>query len=186
MLVSVAVVLLSVVLAVPAQADKGEQDRQFLAALMSAGWTITSADVLVGKAHQICNEGFGHGVTRQEMQTTLISWGHSSRDASTLIDKSIGVYCPQYAAAISGGTAPSPGSTGPTYADGDAFTEEVHEHGILRNLYPDHVVQILANICNHASEGLSDGAIVSLYMDGYGLSQRDASWLVAAAQAKCD
>lgn len=186
LLVHVAAALSTVVFAVPAQADTSEQDRQFLASLRSAGWTITSADVLIGKAHQICSEGFGHGVSRQEMHTTLVSWGHSSRDAFTLIDEAIGVYCPQYAAADGGGAAPPPASAGPTYADGDAFTEEVYDHGILRNLHPDHVVQILANICYHASEGMPESAIVSLYLDGYGLSNRDAAWLVDNATAKCD
>jgi hypothetical protein len=32
---------------------------------------------------------------------------------------------------------------------------------------------------------MPESAIVSLYMDGYGLSKRDAVWLVDAAQAKC-
>lgn len=185
LLVHVFAALLAVILGVPAQADTGEQDRQFLSALRSAGWTINSADVLIGQAHQVCNEGFGHGVSWQEMHTTLVSWGHPSRDAATLIAKAVGTYCPQYGAAITGETAPPPVSAGPTYADGDAFTEEVYDHGILQDLHPNHVVQILANICYHASEGLPESAIVSLYMDGYSLSRSDAAWLVDAAQDRC-
>ncbi|BBY92300.1 hypothetical protein MGALJ_19690 [Mycobacterium gallinarum] len=101
-----------------------------------------------------------------------------------MIDTAIRVYCPKYAAAESG---PAPKtSAGPTYAEGDAFTEEVYDHGILQDLDPSHVVQILANICYHADGGVPTNSIVGLYINGYALSEKDAEWLVGAAQGKCD
>lgn len=55
---------------------------------------------------------------------------------------------------------------------GDAFTEEVYDHGILQDLDPSHVVQILANICYHADGGVPTNSIVGLYINGYALSEK--------------
>ncbi|MDA2895505.1 DUF732 domain-containing protein [Mycolicibacterium sp. BiH015] len=172
------------VCAPPAWADL-EQDSQFIKSMQSAGLKITNPASLISHANMVCNEGLAHGVSVSEMHTTLISWGYSSRDASILIDKAISVYCPKYAGAQEGAAAPT-ASAGPTYADGDEFTEEVYNHGILQNLNPTHLDQILANICYHKREGLSRNLIVSFYMDGYGLSGTNAGWLVDTAQKKCD
>lgn len=40
------------------------------------------------------NEGLAHGVSWQEMQATLMGYGYSKLDSSTLISKSVSVDCP--------------------------------------------------------------------------------------------
>lgn len=74
----------------------------------------------------------------------------------------------------------------PTYAEGDEFAQEVYDRGILSNFHPDILVQELANICYQAEEGAPTNYIVALYMDGYGLSKKDAAWMVNTALDKCD
>lgn len=184
-LVFFAAVLLALIFAIPAQANTSEQDRQFLAALRSAGWTIKSADVVTTQARMVCNEGLGHGVTVTEMHSTLQGWGYSSKDAATLIAQAVKTYCPQYTAAVNGFDPSPSASAGPTYADGDAFALEVHKYGILRNLDPAILVSTLGNICYQAKDGTPKGAIVSIYMDGWGLTRSDATWLINAATARC-
>jgi len=95
-MISVLAPLLALVLAVPASADITAQDKQFIAALKSAGWTITDSNTLIDHAHLICNEGLAHGATWQEMRATLMEWGFSRLDSSTLISKAVSVYCPAY------------------------------------------------------------------------------------------
>lgn len=53
LVVGVIAPLLALVLAVPAMADTGGQDRQFLSALRSAGWTINSANVVTSQGHMV-------------------------------------------------------------------------------------------------------------------------------------
>lgn len=83
----------------PAQADT-DQDLQFLAALTSAGWSITNASGLVAEGRMVCVEGLGHGVSWQEIRSALMANGYSELDSSTLIAKAVSVYCPQRRAAI--------------------------------------------------------------------------------------
>ncbi|WP_396910372.1 DUF732 domain-containing protein [Mycolicibacterium sp.] len=89
--------LAAIILAAPSGADTAE-DRQFLTTLKSIGWEIHDPTLLLSQAHMVCNEGLAHGVSIQEMRSQLTNWGYSSRDASTLIDSAIRVYCPKFAA----------------------------------------------------------------------------------------
>lgn len=101
LLISVIGPLSALMLAAPAGADTG-QDRQFLAALRAAGLTINSASAVISQGHMVCNEGLAHGVSWQEMRSTLMSSGYSKLDSSTLISKAVSVYCPDRADAIAG------------------------------------------------------------------------------------
>lgn len=91
---------MAVALAVPVEADTNADDRQFLAELKAEGWTINSPRVAISQARMVCNEGLLHGVTWQEMRTTLIGYGFSKLDASTLISKAVKVYCPEYSEVV--------------------------------------------------------------------------------------
>ncbi len=93
--------LSALMFAAPAGAES-EQDRQFISALRSAGWTINSASTLISQGHMVCNEGLAHGVSWQEMRTTLMGYGYSKLDSSTLISRAVSVYCPERADAIAG------------------------------------------------------------------------------------
>jgi hypothetical protein len=101
--IAIGVVATSValVLCAPAQADN-DQDRQFLSTLTSAGWSINNASGLISQGHMVCNEGLAHGVSWQEIRTTLMGYGYSSLDSSTLITQAVSVYCPQRKSAIAG------------------------------------------------------------------------------------
>ncbi len=82
------------------------------------------------------------------------------------------------------GMAPA-ASAVPTYDDGDAFAEDVYDHGILEDLPKDHLVQILANICYQAST-YPKSVMVAMYSDGYGISGKDAAWMVNDALKRCN
>lgn len=103
--------LSALMLAAPAGADS-EQDRQFISALRSAGWTINSASMLISQGHMVCNEGLAHGVSWQEMRSSLMGSGYSKLDSSTLISKAVSVYCPERADAIAGLETDSGGAGG--------------------------------------------------------------------------
>lgn len=99
LLSGVITIVAALVLAAPAQADN-KQDQSFLSALTSAGWSIKNASGLIAHGQMVCNEGLAHGVSWQEMRSTLISWGYSQVDASTLITKAVSSYCPHRKEAI--------------------------------------------------------------------------------------
>lgn len=83
-------------------------------------------------------------------------------------------------------TAPT-ASAVPTRDDADAFAEEVADQGILPNFTKDMYYQTLSLICGQASTpGISKGMIANLYMDNYGLSSKDAKWLVSTALDNCN
>jgi hypothetical protein len=142
----------------------------------------------------------GEVTTNGMVQDIAEHTGQSQEGAGQVLAAAMDTACPGYTVAANGTTIPA-GSTGPvasgagnapsgsgrhpTYADGDAFAEEVYDYGILQDRGRAYLNQILANICDHASEGLSKNSIVQLYMNGYGLSQQDATWLVETAQPKC-
>ncbi len=167
-----------------AEADTTEKDRQFLSALQAIGWKITNPAKLTSQANLVCNEGLAHGVSVLEMRNALTELGYSSRDATALIDNAVRVYCPKYSNALLGEGPTKP--AGPTYADGEEFTNEVYGRGILWDIHPSHMEQILANICYQASLGSPPNYLVGLHMDGYDLSEKDAKWLVSTALNKCD
>lgn len=106
-----AAICVALTLCPPAQADS-DQDRQFLVALTSAGWSINNASGLITEGRMVCVEGLAHGVSWQEMRSTLMGNGYSKLDSSTLIAKAVAVYCPHRQSAIadmdSGRTAPKP------------------------------------------------------------------------------
>lgn len=85
--------------------------------------------------------------------------------------------------------APTVSAT-PTYGDGDDFAQEVWDHGLLENYPKNFMVHLLANICYQAetlpSNGIPLSALVGLQMDGFGLSEKDATWLVNSALEKCN
>jgi hypothetical protein len=75
----------------------------------------------------------------------------------------------------------------PTYDDGDAFIEDVRDRGILENYSKGMLYQTLSLICEQASNAsIPQGLLTSSYMDGYGLSKKDAQWLINAALDKCN
>lgn len=83
-----------IICAAPAGADTSAQDRQFLSALESIGWTITNPDLLIEQGHMVCDEGLAHGVSWQEIHAVQMSRGYSQRDSSSLIKTAISTYCP--------------------------------------------------------------------------------------------
>ncbi len=91
--------VLALALCGTARADNG-QDQRFLAALTSAGWSITNASVLIHQAHEVCVEGLAHGVSWQEMRSALMGYGYSLSESSTLIAQAVSVYCPNRKSAI--------------------------------------------------------------------------------------
>jgi hypothetical protein len=107
----------ALVLCAPAHADNG-QDRKFLAALTSAGWSIDNASGLTTQGRKVCVEGLAHGVSWQEMHSTLMGYGYSSLDSSTLIVEAVSAYCPHRQSAIADmdpdtrTAEPSPRTTG--------------------------------------------------------------------------
>lgn len=115
-LVGIAAMCAALVLSAPAYADN-DQDRQFLSALTSAGWSINNASGLVTEGRMVCVEGLAHGVSWQEIRSVLMGKGYSALDSSTLISKAVSVYCPQRRAAIAdmdtGAPAPKPRTNGP-------------------------------------------------------------------------
>jgi hypothetical protein len=191
--VGLTVPLVAVILSMPVKADT-DQDQQFLAALKAAGWAIPNPKLAISQANMVCNEGFYHGVTWQEMRSTLVSsYGLSKLDASTLISKAVSVYCPKYSEAIAGieNDVGKP-ATGPTNADGAEFAKEVRDRGILPKLSNQVLAQTLAAICDTATGlapyGYGKDYLVSLYTGTwmYPLSTRDAEWLIDAALPKCN
>ncbi len=101
-----------------ARADLSAEDRQFLATLESIGWKITNPAGLTEQARMVCNEGLAHGVSLEEIRTQLKTWGYSAQEASALIDNSVRVYCPKYAAAVTGSTPSAPrGGQGDTFVE---------------------------------------------------------------------
>ena len=95
--------LVAIAVAVPVKADTDAQDQQLLAALKAAGWNLPNPSEVITLGNMVCNEGLAHGVTWQEMRSTLISsYGFSRLDASTLISKAVAVYCPKYTGALKG------------------------------------------------------------------------------------
>ena len=87
-------------------------------------------------------------------------------------------------------TAP-PVSAEPTYGEGAELVEEVRDRGILDHFYDSMIVDTLRAICDAAVDlapyGYGTDAIASMYVDGgYGLSAKDARWLVKTALPKCD
>lgn len=91
----------AVALAVPVKADTNAQERRFLAELKAAGWTINDPSRAITQGRMVCGEGLEHHVPWQEMRTTLMGWGYSRLDASTLISKAVSVFCPKYDEVIS-------------------------------------------------------------------------------------
>lgn len=191
--VGLIVPFVAVILGIPVKADTGTQDQQFLAELKAAGWSIPNPQLAIGQAHMVCAEGFAHGVTWQEMRSTLVSsYGLSRLDASTLISTAVSVYCPKYGGAISGiGDDVGEPALGPTNADGAEFAKEVRERGILPNLSNQVLAQTLAAICdaarNLAPYGYGKDYLASIYTGTwmYPLSERDAEWLIEAAIPYC-
>jgi hypothetical protein len=141
--------------------------------------------VLIEKAHQVCNEGLGHGVTVQDMHSTLVEWGHSSKDAATLIAQAGRYVLPALhrhrersgrCRARVGRTdsrvrTPSPRRSKTTGSPSQYRTGDP--------------VSTLANISDQASDGLPRMRIARLFVNGWGLCQRDAVWLVNIGLAKC-
>ena len=77
----------------PANADPA-QDSQFLELLSQGGVQVTNqADVIKG-AKEMC-QGFTEGATRAEGIKDLVADGVSQKDATTIVDAAITVYCPQ-------------------------------------------------------------------------------------------
>ena len=79
---------------------------------------------------------------------------------------------------------------GPTNADGAELVEEVRDREILQNMYDSMIVQTLAAICdsarNLAPYGVTEDYLASLYQGGmYGLSKKDAKWLIKTSLQKC-
>jgi hypothetical protein len=182
--------LVAVALAVPAQADANAQEQQFLRALKAAGWTINDPSGAITQGHMVCGEGLAHHVPWQEMRTTLMSWGYSRSDASTLISKAVSVFCPKYSKVIAEiqNDSGNPGG-GPTNGDGAELVQEVRDRGILQNMYDSMIVQTLAAICdsarNLAPYGVTDDDLADSVLAGYGLSKKDAKWLIKTSLAKC-
>jgi hypothetical protein len=114
----------AVSLAAPAQADSA-QDRQYLSELGSAGLTITNPSTAISHAHLVCNEGLGHGVSVQEMRTTMTSWGYSSNDASTVIATAVSVYCPEHSDDVAGAGG---GSDSGSSDAGDQFVQQLRRN----------------------------------------------------------
>ncbi len=81
------------------------------------------------------------------------------------------------------GMAPA-ASAVPTYDDGDAFIQEVRDRGILQNYSKDMLYQTLSLICDQA-QSAPRGLLISSFMDGYGLSQKNAQWLLDTATDNC-
>lgn len=191
--VGLIVPFVAVILGIPVKADTGTQDQQFLAELKAAGWSIPNPQLAISQAHMVCVEGFAHGVTWQEMRSTLVSsYGFSRLDASTLISKAVSVYCPKYSGAITGvGNDVGKPAKGPTNADGAEFTKEVRDRGILTKLSDTILAQTLAAICDTATGlapyGYGKDYLVGLYTGTwmYPLSKRDAEWLIDAALPYC-
>lgn len=184
--------LVAVVLAMPVKADTSAQDQQFLAALKAAGWAIPNPSFVIEQAHSVCAEGLAHHVTWQEIRAFLInSEGFSRLDASTLISQAVSVYCPKYSSAIAGvGADVGKPAGGPTNADGADLVKEVRDRGILQNMYDSQIVQELAAICDSAKNLAAYGATVDdlagPYQGGmYGLSKKDAVWLIKTSLPKC-
>jgi hypothetical protein len=118
--------LIAVVLAGPAKADTDAQERQFLRALTSAGWTITDPSGAISQGHMVCGEGLDHQVSWQEMRSTLMSWGYSRLDASTLISKAVSVFCPKYSKVITEIANDSGNAGGGDQGDrGDQFVQSL-------------------------------------------------------------
>jgi len=140
----------------------------------------------------VCGEGLDHHVSWQEMRSTLMRNGYSRLDASTLISKAISVFCPKYGKVITE-IAHDSGNAGggPTNADGAELLKEVRDRGILQNMYDSDIVQTLAAICDSARNmdqyGITEDYLASLYQGGpmYGLSKKDAKWLIKTSLPKC-
>lgn len=79
---------------------------------------------------------------------------------------------------------------GPTNADGAELVEEVRDREILQNMHDFMIVQTLAAICdssrNLAPYGVTDDVLADSVLAGYGLSQKDAKWLVKTSLKKCN
>jgi len=120
-----------------------------------------------------------------ERCTNLIDYAGDPR--SNAIINSIGASTGQCPQPMTGATAPAVSTmprqtTGPTYGDGQEFVEQVNERGILQGMPPGPVMQILVSICDNAKYPV---ALVDLVMTSYGLSQKDATWLVKTGLDKC-
>jgi len=78
---------------------------------------------------------------------------------------------------------------GPTNADGAELVEEVRDREILQNMYDSMIVQTLAAICdsarNLAPYGVTDDDLAGYVLAGYGLSKKDAKWLIKTSLQKC-
>ena len=119
--------LVAIALAVPVNADTDAQDQQLLGALKAAGWSIPNPSEVITLGNMVCNEGLAHGVTWQEMRSTLISsYGFSRLDASTLISKAVSVYCPKYTGALKG-IGNDLGSAGSGGDQDDQFGQQLRE-----------------------------------------------------------
>ena len=124
------------------------------------------------------------------MRSTLVSWGYSRLDASTLISKAVSVFCPKYSKVVTE-IANDSGNAGggPTNADGAELVKEVRDRGILQNHHDVIIVQTLAAICdsarNLAPYGVTDDVLADSVLAEYGLSKKDAKWLTKTSLAKC-
>lgn len=81
------------------------------------------------------------------------------------------------------GAAPT-ASAAPTYEDADDFAAEVYDRGILEDVPKAQLAQLLANICYQSDYPAN--ALAAMYADGYGLSGKDAQWMVNAALDRCN
>jgi hypothetical protein len=81
-------------------------------------------------------------------------------------------------------------SAEPTYGEGAELVEEVRDRGILQNMYDSVIVDTLRAICDSATNlapyGYGADDLAGIYMDSYGLSKKDARWLIKTALPKCD
>ncbi len=81
-------------------------------------------------------------------------------------------------------------SAEPTYGEGAELVEEVRDRGILQSMPDPLIVDTLRAICDSASAlapyGATVGDLAGMYVDGYGLSWKDATWLIETSLPKCD
>jgi hypothetical protein len=145
----VALLWSAVLTAIPAKADTDAQEQQFLAALKAEGWTFYDPSLVISQGHMVCGEGLDHNVSWQEMRTSLMGYGYSRLDASTLISKAVSVFCPEHGEVIKEIKNDLGGAAGGSRDD--QFVQQLKRNGI--SIDKDAAVDMAMTACQSPLAG---------------------------------